>query len=132
MAAVPVRTNRKESQVALIHTTWLSRMGNRATARMGDNVIVVDLIDGITIGAVAGEGAEELGRALIGVGELVLALNGTRRTDQDDLAVQMFVEQESLDPALLPTLRRLVGYVESVRANPYNELVVDELAGALR
>jgi hypothetical protein len=80
------------------------------------------------LGSPEGDHADEFGRTLLALGEQVLVLNGTRRNDQDDLAVRLFAEQEKLEWELLPTLRRLVAYVDSVRANPLNDLVVAELA----
>ena len=114
--------------MAHIHASWLVGRAEQAQARRNDTVISVDLPDGITFGSIEGDGSEELGRTLILLGEQVLVLNGTRRNDQDDLAVRLFAEQEGIDPELLPTLRRLVAYVDSVRANPLNDLVVTELA----
>ena len=116
--------------MAYVHTTWLAGSADSARTSVGNGVISVHLPDGISIGAVEGEHADSLGRNLVDLGERVQVLNGTRRTNQDDMAVRLFVEGEGLDPALAPTLRRLVAYVDGVRANPFNELVVAELEEA--
>ena len=114
--------------MAYIHSTWLAGSAKHARTNIGNHVVTVHLPDGITLGSPEGDHADEFGRTLVAMGEQVLVLNGTRRNDQDDLAVRLFAEQEGIDPELLPTLRRLVAYVDSVRANPLNDLVVTELA----
>ena len=111
--------------MAHIMSTWLAGTAQQAQVRKHNSVISVDTADGVTITAVEGDHADSLGRNLVALGQQVLELNGT---DQDALAVRLFVEQEDIDPELLPTLRRLVAYVDGVRANPLNDLVVAELA----
>ena len=111
--------------MAHIMSTWLAGTAQQAQVRKHNSVISVDTPDGVTITAVEGDHADSLGRNLVALGQQVLELNGT---DQDALAVRLFVEQEDIDPELLPTLRRLVAYVDGVRANPLNDLVVTELA----
>ena len=110
--------------MAHVHMTWLAGSASSATTRQHHGIIAVDLPDDITIGAVEGEHADSLARTLITLGRQVLALNGT---SQDDVAVLEFVEQEDLRPELLPTLRRLVAYVDGVRAEALNELVLAEV-----
>ena len=114
--------------MAYIHATWLVGSAKHVRTNIGNGVVTVHMPDDITVGSPEGEHADELGRTLISLGEQVLVLNGTRAADQDALAVRLFAEQEDLAPELLPTLRRLVAYVDSVRANPLNALVVAELA----
>ena len=111
--------------MAYIMSTWLAGTAQQARVRKHNSVISVDTADGVTITAVEGDHADSLGRNLVALGQQVLELNGT---DQDALAVRLFVEQEGIDPELLPALRRLVAYVDGVRANPLNDLVVTELA----
>ena len=113
--------------MAQIHSSWLAGMANRADVRMAHQLVTVQLPDHISVNALKGDNAGEMGRTLVSLGEQVLVLNGDRATDQDDLAVRLFAEQEGLDDELQPTLRRLVAYVDSVRANPLSELVVEEL-----
>lgn len=104
-----------------VATTELSRSGSTP-------ILWLHLPDGVRYIIAGAELAEAACRQLVGAGQQGLAALGVRATDQDDLAVRLFAEQEDINDELLPTLRRLVAYVDSVRANPLNELVVAELA----
>lgn len=123
---------RKDHRVAHVHTTWLTGTATEASTDKGRGVITVRLPDGISIGAVEGEHAESLGQGLVELGHQVLLLNDTTRHVQDDLAVRLFMEQEDLVPELLPTLRRFVGFLDGVRTNALDEVVVAELVEALQ
>ena len=111
--------------MAHIMSTWLAGTAQQAQVRKHNSVISVDTADGVTITAVEGDHADSLGRNLVALGQQVLELNGT---DQDALAVRLFVEQEDLEPELRPVLQRFAQFLDSVRANPLNDLVVTELA----
>lgn len=114
--------------MAHVHSTWLAGSADSAVTDKGQGVISVRLPDGITIGAVEGEHAESLGRALVELGEQVQVLNGTRRTDQDELIVKAFVDGEGLGQSSAALFHRFIVYRDGVHAHPFNELVVDELA----
>lgn len=103
-----------------VATVELSRSGSTP-------ILWLHLPDGVRYIVPGAEVGEAMCRQLVGAGEQGLAALGVRATDQDSEAVRLFAEQEGLDRDLLPTLRRLVAYVDSVRANPLNELVLDEL-----
>ena len=111
--------------MAHIHSTWLAGTAEQAQVRKHNGVISVDTPDGVTISAVDGTHADDLGRSLIALGRQVLELNGT---DQDALAVRLFAEQEDIVPELQPVLRRFVQFLDGVRTEPLNELVVAELS----
>jgi hypothetical protein len=128
MSSGRVRPNKgRNLTMAQIHSSWLAGMANRADVRMAHQLVTVQLPDHISLNALKGDNAGEMGRTLVSLGEQVLVLNGDRATDQDALAVRLFAEQEELGPLLLPTLRRLVAYVDSVRANPLDDQLVAEL-----
>ena len=114
--------------MAHVHTTWLLGHAETASTNKGNGVITVVLPDGITIGAVEGDHAESLGRTLVGLGEQVQVLNGTRRTDQDELIVKAFVDGEGLGQASAALFHRFIAYRDGAQAHPLNELVVAELA----
>ena len=116
--------------MAHVHTTWLAGSADLARTSKGNGVISVHLPDGISIGAVEGDHAESLGQTLVELGHQVLLLDDSTRHVQDELAVRLFMEQEDIVPGLLPMLRRLVSFVDGVRTNPLNELVVAELEEA--
>lgn len=103
-----------------VATTELSRSGSTP-------ILWLNLPDGVSYIVAGAELAEAACRQLVGAGQQGLAALGVRATDQDALAVRLFAEQEDLDPLLLPTLRRLVAYVDSVRANPLDDQLVAEL-----
>ena len=114
--------------MAHVHTTWLAGSADLAVTDKGQGVISVRLPDGVTIGAVEGEHAESLGRALVELGEQVQVLNGTRRTDQDDLIVKAFLDGEGLGQSSAALFHRFLAYREGAQAHPLNELVAAELA----
>jgi hypothetical protein len=116
--------------MAEIRGAWRAESVARTElSRSGDTPILwLHLPDGVAYIVPGAELAEAACRQLVAAGEQGLAALGVRATDQDALAVHLFAEQERLDPELLPTLHRLVAYVDSVRANPLNELVLAELA----
>ena len=103
-----------------VATAELSRSGSTP-------ILWLNLPDGVSYIVAGAELAEAACRQLVGAGQQGLAALGVRATDQDALAVRLFAEQEELDPLLLPTLRRLVAYVDSVRANPLDDQLVAEL-----
>lgn len=103
-----------------VATAELSRSGSTP-------ILWLHLPDGVRYIVAGAEMAEAACRQLVGAGQQGLAALGVRATDQDALAVRLFAEQEELDPLLLPTLRRLVAYVDSVRANPLDDQLVAEL-----
>ena len=114
--------------MAHVHTTWLLGHAETASTNKGNGVITVHLPDGISIGAVEGDHANSLGRALVELGEEVQVLNGTRRTDQDELIVKAFVDGEGLGQSSTALFHRFIAYRDGVHAHPFNELLVDELA----
>ena len=114
--------------MAHVHTTWLLGHAETARTNKGNGVITVVLPDGISIGVVEGEHAESLGRTLVELGEQVQVLNGTRRTDQDELIVKAFVDGEGLGQASAALFHRFIAYRDGAQAHPLNELVVAELA----
>lgn len=114
--------------MAHVHTTWLLGHAETARTNKGNGVITVVLPDGISIGAVEGEHADSLGRSLVELGEQVQVLNGTRRTDQDELIVKAFVDGEGLGQASAALFHRFIAYRDGAQAHPLNELVVAELA----
>jgi hypothetical protein len=123
---------RKEHRVAYVHTTWLAGNAAQASTNKGKGVITVALPDSVTIGSIEGAGADELGRTLISLGEQVLVLNGTRRTDQDELIVKAFLDGEGLSQSAAALFHRFIAYRDGAQAHPLDELVVAELAEALR
>jgi hypothetical protein len=114
--------------VPYVHTTWLAGSADLARTNKGNGVITVALPDGVTIGAVEGDHAESLGRWLVELGEQVQVLNGTRRTDQDELIVKAFLDGEGLGQSSAALFHRFIAYRDGVHAHPFNELVVAELA----
>ena len=114
--------------MARVYSTWLTGMAERTRAHMNGKVVTVDLPDNITFGGPEGSHAEELGRTLIALGEEVLLLNGTRRNDQDDLIVKAFCDGEGLGQSSAALFHRFIAYRDGAIANPFNELVVAELA----
>lgn len=111
---------RKEPRVAHVHTTWLTGNAGDASIRQGNGVITINLPDGITVGAVEGDHAEECGRTLIRLGQQVLVLNGNVSTDQDDLIVRAFLDGEGLGQASAGLFRRFIAYRDGVHAFPYD------------
>ena len=111
-----------------IYSTWLAGMAEHTRARMNGTVVTIDLPDSVTYGSPEGDHAEELGRTLVALGEQVLVLNGTRRNDQDDLIVKAFCDGEGLGQSSAALFHRFIAYRDGAIANPFNELVVAELA----
>lgn len=112
--------------MAYIHSTWLAGSAGRTSVRLNSSVISVELHDGITITALKGDPAAELGRTLVHLGEQVQVLDGRRATDDDELIVRAFLDGEGLGQASAGLFHRFIAYRESVLAHPYdNELVAD-------
>ena len=107
--------------MAQIHSSWLAGMANRADVRMAHQLVTVQLPDHISVNALKGDNAGEMGRTLVSLGEQVLVLNGDRATDQDDLIVKAFLDGEGLGQASAALFHRFIAYREGVLANPYDD-----------
>ena len=123
---------RKDHRVAYVHTTWLPGYADRATVKNHNGVVIVELPDGINVCAVEGDTADQLGSTLVSLGEQVLILNGTRRTEQDSLIVKAFLDGEGLGQSSAALFHRFIAYRDGVIAHPYDDDTVADLQAVIQ